>query len=110
MMQLKKKIRDFEKPYFEVEIDPWTRYAPLEKEEGDKWKLMMKDESWVHPKVAKLIEVQAVYNEMKKGSKTGDLQYTGYKLVSIGGKTGGYKPPERRASQVIPVPLASLSK
>eukprot|EP00971_Amphidinium_carterae_P085118 1683939-Amphidinium_carterae.1 len=26
-----------------VEIDPWTRYAPLEKEDGDKWKTLMKD-------------------------------------------------------------------
>merc|ERR1712176_1482291 len=30
MQQLKKRMKDPEKPPLYVEVDPWTRYAPLE--------------------------------------------------------------------------------
>mmetsp|Transcript_43145 Transcript_43145/g.101365 ORF Transcript_43145/g.101365 Transcript_43145/m.101365 type:complete len:833 (+) Transcript_43145:86-2584(+) len=115
MTQLKKMMKDAERPPFEVEIDPWTRYAPLEKEDGDKWKLMMKDEKWVHPKVKKLIAMKAYYDEQGR-NKSGEVIYKGKKLISVSGRVvggkqgGGYQPPQKRPSQVVGVPLRTISQ
>jgi len=137
MTQLRKMLKDAERPVFEVEIDPWTRYAPLEKEKGDQWKVMIKDEKWVHPKVKKFIVMRDFYDKMG-GSKTGDMKYVGKALISINGHipgaavppaaasattststdpaspvagaAGQYRRPERKPSQVMGVPLKSIPK
>jgi len=100
MVQLKKLLKDFERPIFEVEIDPWTRYKPLEKEAGDKWKSHMtgaiKEEN-MHPLVRKYMGRAAYYKEIQKaGGAQGEIEYQGKKLVSVngkvvGGKQGGYQ-------------------
>jgi len=84
--QLKKFNKDAEKPPLEVEIDPWTRYAPLEKERGDEWKLKVNDEKWIHPKVQKALNMKEYYDEVAKGGKTGEIEYRGKKLISVNGK------------------------
>mmetsp|Transcript_62803 Transcript_62803/g.141862 ORF Transcript_62803/g.141862 Transcript_62803/m.141862 type:complete len:839 (-) Transcript_62803:161-2677(-) len=127
MRQLKRLCKDAERPPFEVEIDPWTRYGPLEKEDGDSWKIKMKDEKWVHPKVQKLLAMKEFYDKVG-GTKSGEMKYTGKKLLSVGGSTVGgggsspaaaapaaapaveFTPPQRRPSQIIGMPLRSLSK
>lgn len=100
MVQLKKLLKDFERPIFEVEIDPWTRYKPLEKEASDKWKSFMtaqiKEEN-MHPLVKKYMGRAEYYKEIQKvGGAQGEIEYHGKKLISVngkvvGGKAGGYK-------------------
>jgi len=113
MTLLKRMVKDAERPQFEVEIDPWTRYAPLEKEDGDKWKTLMKDDKWVPPKVARIIAMKKYYDEQGR-SKSGEVIYKGKKLISVGGKVvggkqgSGYQPPQKRPSQIIGVPLRSI--
>jgi len=86
--QLKKMYKDAEKPTFEVEIDPWSRYGPLEKENGEAWKSMSKAEqqNWVHPRVKKAIAMDTYYRENSKGGKNGEISYVGKQLVSILGR------------------------
>jgi len=86
MTQLKKILKDAEKPMMEVEIDPWTRYEALAKEKGDEWKTMSKDDKWLHPRVKKAIAMKEYYDEVSKGGKNGEIQYEGKKLISINGK------------------------
>jgi len=89
--QLKKINKDAEKPTLLVEIDPWTRYAPLEKEAGDQWKLKMNDEKYVHPKVQKALAMKEYYDEVCKGGKSGEIAYDGKKLISVNGRVlGGF--------------------
>jgi len=105
MTQLKKLWKDAEKPMFEVEIDPWTRYAPLEKEEGDKWKLTLKDpDAPLHPKVSKALAIKEFYESVSKGGSNNEITYNGKKLISINGRVlagkgtgGGYKPNLRQS-------------
>merc|ERR1719295_954761 len=117
LTQLKKKNKDAEKPPFEVEIDPWTRYEPLEKERGDEWKSKLKDESWVHPVVQKALNIKAYYDEHAKGGRNGEIEYTGKQLISVNGKiVGGFGkagssfkgaaagPPSSPAANAGPVP------
>mmetsp|Transcript_19189 Transcript_19189/g.55705 ORF Transcript_19189/g.55705 Transcript_19189/m.55705 type:complete len:807 (+) Transcript_19189:42-2462(+) len=87
--QLKKINKDAEKPMLLVEIDPWTRYAPLEKERGDEWKLKMNDERYLHPKVQKALAMKEYYDEVSKGGKNGEIEYEGKKLISVNGKVVG---------------------
>merc|ERR1712013_328025 len=55
--QLKKKDKDAEKPMMIVEIDPWTRYEPLEQEKASAWKAMSREEreKYVHPVVKRAL-------------------------------------------------------
>jgi hypothetical protein len=93
--QLKKKYKDAEKPAFEVEIDPWTRYAPLELENATAWKNMSKTEKdqWLHPVVKKAIARMEWYNDnAKSGGKNGEIDYKGKELISVNGRVvGGFK-------------------
>jgi len=100
MIQLKKLLKDFEKPILEVEIDPWTRYKPLEKERTTQWSTVMRAEKItqenMHPIVKKYVARREYYNEIqKKGGAQGEIEYKGKKLISIngkvlGGRGGGY--------------------
>jgi len=101
MTQLKKMYKDAEKPPFEVEIDPWTRYGPLEKDANDAVKKMSKEEAqkWLHPKVKKAIAVMTFYKDNSKGGKNGEIDYEGKELISVNGKmTGGFKQAGKRPS------------
>jgi len=94
MTQLKKRLKDPEKPPLLVEIDPWTRYAPLAATVAAKQRNMPKEErdTWIHPIVQKAVEVKAYYDEISTGSgggKTGDIEYRGKELISINGKVVG---------------------
>jgi flavin-dependent dehydrogenase len=94
--QLKKKMKDFEKPVFEVEVDPWTRYGPLEQEQLAKWRAMprQQQETWMHPVAVKALARWEYYQENLKGaSSSGAIDYTPRKLISIDGKTIGKKAP-----------------
>jgi len=95
MNQLKKMYKDAEKPLFEVEIDPWTRYSPLEKENNDAYNKMPKAEKdkWQHPIVKKTLAKMEWYKDnAKSGGKNGEIDYKGKELVSINGKVvGGFK-------------------
>mmetsp|Transcript_44442 Transcript_44442/g.95835 ORF Transcript_44442/g.95835 Transcript_44442/m.95835 type:complete len:792 (+) Transcript_44442:91-2466(+) len=84
--QLKKKIRDAEKPMLLVEVDPWTRYDTLAKEQGDSWKMLMRDDEWIHPQVQKCLNMQEYYQEVCKSGKNGEIEYEGKPLISINGK------------------------
>jgi len=86
LLQLLKKVKDAERPVFEVEVDPWTRYEPLMKELGDSWKTMSKDDAWVHSRVQKSLNMAAFYAEVGKGGKNGEITYEGKPLLSINGK------------------------
>lgn len=92
MMQLRKVSKDAPKPLFEVEIDPWTRYQPLEKETGDGWKLALRETgeklmAMLHPKVKKVLAMKEYYDSMqKRGGAQGEIEYVGKKLLSINGK------------------------
>merc|ERR1712226_1046520 len=86
MVQLKKLLKDFERPVLEVEIDPWTRYKPLEKEKADYWKSFMNAEKLqekdMHPVVRKYMNRTAYYHEVqKKGGAQGEIDYKGKKLI-----------------------------
>jgi len=96
MTQLRKLLKEFERPIFEVEIDPWTRYKPLEKEATEQWRNAMKaeriTEENMHPYVRKYMAKRTFYQEIqKKGGAAGEIEYVGKKLVSINGKTIGGK-------------------
>jgi len=95
MNQLKKMYKDAEKPMFEVEIDPWTRYKPLERENGDAWKNMPKAEKdrYVHPIVKKALGKMEWYKDnAKSGGKNGEVDYKGKELISVNGRiVGGFK-------------------
>jgi len=97
MTQLKKRIKDPEKPPFLVEINPWTRYAPLADTVAAKIRNMPKAEKdlYIHPIVQKALAVKEYYDEVSTGSgggKTGDIEYRGKELISINGKVaGGFK-------------------
>merc|ERR1712060_478812 len=93
MTQLKKRLKDPEKPPLLVEIDPWTRYAPLAATVAAKQRNMPKEErdTWIHPIVQKAVEVKAYYDEISTGGggKTGDIEYRGKELISVNGKVVG---------------------
>lgn len=100
MVQLRKKLKDAEKPPFEVEVDPWTRYEPLAKEVGSKINMMPADEKekWLHPIVKRALALKEYYDEVSKGGKSGEIEYRGKELISINGRvTGGYKQMGRRS-------------
>merc|ERR1712217_131920 len=101
MSQLKKFNKDAEIPIMEVEVDPWTRYDTLAKEDGDSWKLKMKDPSWVHPRVQKELNKDEHYK--KNGmSKTGEFKYKGKDILEIDGKATPGKP---KPGAAAPAPL-----
>jgi len=90
MTQLKKRMKDPEKPMFLVEIDPWTRYKPLADEVAANIRMMPKEQKdqFVHPIVLKAVAMKDYYNEVASaGGKGGDIEYRGKELVSINGKT-----------------------
>jgi len=94
MTQLKKRLKDPEKPMLLPEIDPWTRYAPLTATVAAKQRNMTREErdAYIHPIVAKAVAVKEYYDEISGGAgggKTGDLEYRGKDLVSINGKVVG---------------------
>jgi hypothetical protein len=119
MSQLKKKLKDAERPEVDVEIDPKVRYAPLAMEEEKRYKRMaLDDKEWLHPRVQKELYKKEYYDEMsKKGGAKGEIEYTGKKLHSVEGKTvaaakTGYvfKPPARKSiSMEPPIPAAALA-
>jgi len=94
MTQLKKRMKDPEKPPLLVEIDPWTRYAPLAATIAAKQRNFTREErdAFVHPIVQKAMAVKAYYDEISTGSgggKTGEIDYKGKELISINGKVVG---------------------
>merc|ERR1712151_1294124 len=93
MTQLKKRMKDPEKPPLLVEIDPWTRYAPLAATIAAKQRNFTREErdAFVHPIVQKAMAVKAYYDEISTGGggKTGDIEYKGKELISINGKVVG---------------------
>jgi len=91
MKQLKMKWKDADKPNFEVEVDPWTRYAPLERQSQDVWKKLSKEEqaAIIHPVVRKSIAKRDFIIENSSG-KDGILAYIGKKLVTVNGKVPVY--------------------
>jgi len=91
MTQLKKRINDPEKPPLNIEVDPWTRYAPLAAEVAAKQRNMTREErdAFVHPVVLKAVAMKEYYDEISVGSggaKGGEIEYRGKELVSINGK------------------------
>eukprot|EP00928_Gymnodinium_smaydae_P015746 TRINITY_DN15831_c0_g1_i1.p1 TRINITY_DN15831_c0_g1~~TRINITY_DN15831_c0_g1_i1.p1 ORF type:complete len:840 (+),score=243.47 TRINITY_DN15831_c0_g1_i1:165-2684(+) len=111
MTQLKKLFKDAEKPMFEVEIDPWTRYQPLEYDRNKKYDAMARaDPEWLHPKVRKEVAKREFYQEQAKaGGAKGEIEYHGKDLISVNGRpvaqAGGggyqYQPPRRQSSIAI---------
>jgi hypothetical protein len=104
--QLKKKLKDPEKPPFEPEIDPIMRYAPLLQAQNKLFnQKALDDKDWLHPKVAKEIAKKEYYETIMKGEGArGEIVYNGKKLISIDGKTvaeakSGYtfKAPQRKS-------------
>jgi len=93
MTQLKKRIKDPEKPMLLPEIDPWTRYAPLKAVLDAKQRGMNREElaAYVHPIVAKAVAIKEYYDEISTGGggKTGDIEYRGKELISINGRVVG---------------------
>uniref|UniRef100_A0A7S4WA74 Pyridine nucleotide-disulphide oxidoreductase N-terminal domain-containing protein n=1 Tax=Alexandrium monilatum TaxID=311494 RepID=A0A7S4WA74_9DINO len=100
MQQLRKITKDVEKPPLEVEIDPWTRYAPLEEAANAKIRQMPKAEleKFQHPKVSKALAVADFYGKHSKSGGRGEIDYKAKDLISVEGKVrggtdmGGYKP------------------
>merc|ERR1739838_879145 len=89
MTQLKKRMKDPEKPMLLVEIDPWTRYKPLADEVAASIRMMPKEEKdkFIHPIVLKAVAMKEYYNEVSSaGGKGGDIEYRGKELVSINGR------------------------
>lgn len=103
MTQLRKISRDAEKPAFEVEIDPRTRYAPLEKVWLSSVTYMKPEvrEKWLHPRVSKAVAVNEFLETMKKGA-AGMLNYEAKKIISVNGKVLGGKPLARKSTITIP--------
>jgi len=95
MNQLKKMYKDAEKPMFEVEIDPWTRYKPLEAENTKLYSNMPKPEKdkWMHPIAKKALGKMEWYKDnVKPGAKSGEVDYKGKELISVNGRVvGGFK-------------------
>jgi len=96
MTQLKKRLKDPEKPLLLVEVDPWTRYAPLASTIAAKQRAFTREErdAYIHPIVAKAVARKEYYDEITGGSgggKAGEIEYRGKELISINGKVvGGY--------------------
>jgi hypothetical protein len=118
----KKAGKDAEKPSFEFEIDPSTRYSalamPKEKIYSRK---ALDDQNWVHPIVAKALAKKAHYELVSKGGGAkGDIDYTGKKLLSVEGKAivaaqSGYTytPPARKSvasAETLASPKPMISK
>merc|ERR1712242_481040 len=85
MTQLKKRLKDPEKPPIHIEVDPATRYAPLEAVVKAWERNMPREEkaTYVHPAVQKALAVKEYYDEIK---------YKGKELISINGKVvGGFQ-------------------
>jgi len=95
MSQLKKRLKDPEKPPIHIEVDPATRYAPLEAVYKAWERNMPREEkaTYVHPAVQKALAVKEYYDEISKGGgKAGEIEYRGKELISINGKVvGGFK-------------------
>lgn len=92
MLQLKKRLKDPEKPPLLVEVSPWTRYKPLADEVAAKIRMMPKEEKdqFIHPIVNLAVAKKAYYDEVT--SKAGEFEYRGKELVSIAGRVvGGFK-------------------
>merc|ERR1712066_170918 len=90
MTQLKKQMKDPEKPMLLVEIDPWTRYKPLADEVAAKIRNMPKEEKdkFIHPIVLKAVAMKEYYDEVSSaGGKGGEIEYRGKELVTINGRT-----------------------
>merc|ERR1719436_1907482 len=89
MTQLKKRMKDPEKPMFLVEIDPWTRYKPLADAVATKIRNMPKEkkDKFVHPIVLKAVAMKEYYDEVSSaGGKGGEIEYRGKELVTINGR------------------------
>jgi len=112
MQQLNKKLKDAEKPAFEVEVDPWTRYATLAADRDKEWAKKFKDSDILHPVVAKAIAKKEFYDKMTTGK---EMKYEGKGLVSINGKVvveeaSGYcyKPPPRKS--IVTIDAVALAR
>jgi len=112
MQQLNKKLKDAEKPCFEVEVDPWTRYATLASDRDKEWAKKFKDSDILHPVVAKAIAKKEYYDKMTTGK---EMKYEGKGLVSINGKVvveeaSGYcyKPPPRKS--IVTIDAVALAR
>merc|ERR1740129_1855540 len=78
MTQLKKRMKDPEKPMLLVEIDPWTRYKPLADEVAANIRMMPKEQKdqFVHPIVLKAVAMKDYYNEVASaGGKIRHIEY-----------------------------------
>merc|ERR1719482_2423182 len=92
---------------FEVEVDPWTRYAPLAMQRDRELAKKFREEGILHPIVAKAIAKKEFYEQVSKGGARGEISYEGKALISINGKKvvaeeSGYcyKPPPRKSTAV----------
>lgn len=120
MVQLRKLLKDFERPVFEVEVDPWTRYKPLEKERMGQWSSFLRaekiTEDVMHPIVRKYMAKKEYYSEIqKKGGASGEIEYKGKKLVSVNGKVigakqGGYQFTANKRPSVVSAGGVSMVK
>lgn len=99
MQQLRKRYPDAEKPPYEVEIDPWTRYGPLEQQREQRFGRLSRDNpAWLHPRVQKALAMKSYYEETAKaGGAQGEIVYRGKKLLGIQGEevaaSAEYRPP-----------------
>jgi len=94
MVQLKKRMKDPEKPVMYPEIDPWTRYKPLADDRAAKIRMMPKEEKdkWLHPIVLKTLAIKEYYDDPSHKAKSGEIEYIGKELISINGRVaGGFK-------------------
>merc|ERR1712232_972273 len=82
-----------EEPRLEIEVDPWTRYAPLQKNSNENAKYSTKDKDFlIHPRVSRQMEREKFYADMQKlKKKNEDFPYRGKEPISINGKTIGGK-------------------
>lgn len=77
---------DLETPTLEIEIDPWTRYAPLKKACGDSWKYGSEEnEEDIPPVVRRHLHKLAYMENFTK--KDGTLNHVAKKLQACDGKT-----------------------
>lgn len=118
IQQLNKKLRDAEKPLYEVEIDPATRYAPLAMTRDKEYRQKSLDGEFLHPLVSKVIARKDFYDKYAKaGGAKGEIEYHGKALISVNGKKiasaadGGYqhKPPPRKSVIIEPGSLPAAS-
>jgi len=98
-IQLHKKLKDAMKPAYEIEIDPASRYEPLNVPAESKYaRDFLNDDKCLHPIAAKEIAKAEYLHEVSKkgGGATGQIEREGKPLVSINGMTpaakdvGGY--------------------